>query len=232
MVIDADGLNLLAREKRWPAKSFKAMAVLTPHPGEMAAARQADRPDATCPPTTTAASTSRRRGERVRAGRRAQGRPHRRHRRPARLPQRHRRQLALQGRHRRRPQRHHRRRCSRKRWTASTPRAPACTSTERRGRSRARNCGREASLATRRDRRAAGCHRRLRKRIECEPRRRDDARTNAKEEPQTCVLLRVRFALRVRGCILLSPDSAAGTRPRPPRPAPRSTGRSRSPASS
>ena len=34
-VIDADGLNLLAREKSWPTKSFKAHAVLTPHPGEM-----------------------------------------------------------------------------------------------------------------------------------------------------------------------------------------------------
>lgn len=34
-VVDADGLNLLAREKRWPAKAFKAHAVLTPHPGEM-----------------------------------------------------------------------------------------------------------------------------------------------------------------------------------------------------
>jgi NAD(P)H-hydrate epimerase len=35
MVVDADGLNLLAAGKRWPA-SFKAHAVLTPHPGEMA----------------------------------------------------------------------------------------------------------------------------------------------------------------------------------------------------
>jgi NAD(P)H-hydrate epimerase len=34
MVLDADGLNLLAREKKWP-KDFKAKAVLTPHPGEM-----------------------------------------------------------------------------------------------------------------------------------------------------------------------------------------------------
>ena len=34
MVIDADGLNLLAAQKRWPT-SFKARAVLTPHPGEM-----------------------------------------------------------------------------------------------------------------------------------------------------------------------------------------------------
>jgi NAD(P)H-hydrate epimerase len=34
MVIDADGLNLLARQKRWPGY-FKARAVLTPHPGEM-----------------------------------------------------------------------------------------------------------------------------------------------------------------------------------------------------
>lgn len=34
MVVDADGLNLLAKEKRWP-KYFKARAVLTPHPGEM-----------------------------------------------------------------------------------------------------------------------------------------------------------------------------------------------------
>jgi ADP-dependent NAD(P)H-hydrate dehydratase len=34
MVIDADGLNLLAAEKRWPTY-FKAKAVLTPHPGEM-----------------------------------------------------------------------------------------------------------------------------------------------------------------------------------------------------
>jgi NAD(P)H-hydrate epimerase len=34
MVIDADGLNLLAAQKRWPS-FFKARAVLTPHPGEM-----------------------------------------------------------------------------------------------------------------------------------------------------------------------------------------------------
>ena len=34
MVVDADGLNLLAKQKRWPSY-FKAHAVLTPHPGEM-----------------------------------------------------------------------------------------------------------------------------------------------------------------------------------------------------
>ena len=34
MVIDADALNILAGQKRWPA-TFKASAVLTPHPGEM-----------------------------------------------------------------------------------------------------------------------------------------------------------------------------------------------------
>ena len=34
MVVDADGLNLLATMKRWPTY-FKASAVLTPHPGEM-----------------------------------------------------------------------------------------------------------------------------------------------------------------------------------------------------
>ena len=34
MVVDADGLNLLAQQKRWPT-FFKAHAVLTPHPGEM-----------------------------------------------------------------------------------------------------------------------------------------------------------------------------------------------------
>ena len=34
MVIDADGLNLLSQQKRWPT-FFKAHAVLTPHPGEM-----------------------------------------------------------------------------------------------------------------------------------------------------------------------------------------------------
>jgi NAD(P)H-hydrate epimerase len=34
MVIDADALNILASQKRWPA-SFQAPAVLTPHPGEM-----------------------------------------------------------------------------------------------------------------------------------------------------------------------------------------------------
>jgi NAD(P)H-hydrate epimerase len=34
MVLDADGLNLLAKEKKWP-KDFAAKAVLTPHPGEM-----------------------------------------------------------------------------------------------------------------------------------------------------------------------------------------------------
>jgi hydroxyethylthiazole kinase-like uncharacterized protein yjeF len=35
MVVDADGLNLLAGMGRWPEKAFKAKAVLTPHPGEM-----------------------------------------------------------------------------------------------------------------------------------------------------------------------------------------------------
>jgi NAD(P)H-hydrate epimerase len=35
MVVDADGLNLLAKMKSWP-KFFRARAVLTPHPGEMA----------------------------------------------------------------------------------------------------------------------------------------------------------------------------------------------------
>jgi hydroxyethylthiazole kinase-like uncharacterized protein yjeF len=35
MVLDADGINLIALEKKWPAY-FKAHAVLTPHPGEMA----------------------------------------------------------------------------------------------------------------------------------------------------------------------------------------------------
>jgi ADP-dependent NAD(P)H-hydrate dehydratase len=34
MVIDADGLNLIAAHRHWP-KDFKARAVLTPHPGEM-----------------------------------------------------------------------------------------------------------------------------------------------------------------------------------------------------
>src|SRR5205085_8717205 len=34
MVLDADGLNLLAAGKRWPTY-FHARAVLTPHPGEM-----------------------------------------------------------------------------------------------------------------------------------------------------------------------------------------------------
>jgi len=34
MVVDADGLNILASMKKWP-KFFKAHAVLTPHPGEM-----------------------------------------------------------------------------------------------------------------------------------------------------------------------------------------------------
>ncbi len=34
MVVDADGLNLLSQQKRWPT-FFKAEAVLTPHPGEM-----------------------------------------------------------------------------------------------------------------------------------------------------------------------------------------------------
>ncbi|HWE02266.1 MAG TPA: NAD(P)H-hydrate dehydratase [Tepidisphaeraceae bacterium] len=34
MVVDADGLNMLAAGKKWPA-FFKAEAVLTPHPGEM-----------------------------------------------------------------------------------------------------------------------------------------------------------------------------------------------------
>src|SRR5215212_9020877 len=35
MVIDADALNILAGMKKWPS-FFKARAVLTPHPGEMA----------------------------------------------------------------------------------------------------------------------------------------------------------------------------------------------------
>src|SRR3954462_15640748 len=35
MVVDSDGLNILSSMKRWPS-FFKAHAVLTPHPGEMA----------------------------------------------------------------------------------------------------------------------------------------------------------------------------------------------------
>ncbi len=35
MVVDADGLNLLAKRRTWPT-FFTARAVLTPHPGEMA----------------------------------------------------------------------------------------------------------------------------------------------------------------------------------------------------
>ncbi len=35
IVIDADGLNLLAALKRWPGATFHAKAVLTPHPMEM-----------------------------------------------------------------------------------------------------------------------------------------------------------------------------------------------------
>jgi NAD(P)H-hydrate epimerase len=34
MVVDADGLNMLAELKKWP-RYFKAHAILTPHPGEM-----------------------------------------------------------------------------------------------------------------------------------------------------------------------------------------------------
>lgn len=34
LVIDADALNILAKQKRWP-KDVKAKAILTPHPGEM-----------------------------------------------------------------------------------------------------------------------------------------------------------------------------------------------------
>jgi NAD(P)H-hydrate epimerase len=34
MVIDADALNVLSAQRRWPTK-FQASAVLTPHPGEM-----------------------------------------------------------------------------------------------------------------------------------------------------------------------------------------------------
>jgi ADP-dependent NAD(P)H-hydrate dehydratase len=34
VVIDADGLNILSAQKRWPAK-VRARCVLTPHPGEM-----------------------------------------------------------------------------------------------------------------------------------------------------------------------------------------------------
>jgi NAD(P)H-hydrate epimerase len=34
MVVDADALNILSAQKRWPI-AFKAQAVLTPHPGEM-----------------------------------------------------------------------------------------------------------------------------------------------------------------------------------------------------
>jgi NAD(P)H-hydrate epimerase len=35
MVIDADALNLLSKLNKWPTATFKARAVLTPHPGEM-----------------------------------------------------------------------------------------------------------------------------------------------------------------------------------------------------
>jgi NAD(P)H-hydrate epimerase len=35
MVVDADGLNLLAAMGNWPSEKFRPRAVLTPHPGEM-----------------------------------------------------------------------------------------------------------------------------------------------------------------------------------------------------
>ena len=35
VVVDADGLNILAMLKRWPEATFRAAGVLTPHPGEM-----------------------------------------------------------------------------------------------------------------------------------------------------------------------------------------------------
>lgn len=35
MVVDADALNLLSKLNKWPTATFKARAVLTPHPGEM-----------------------------------------------------------------------------------------------------------------------------------------------------------------------------------------------------
>jgi NAD(P)H-hydrate epimerase len=35
VVVDADGLNLLAALRHWPEATFRATAVLTPHPGEM-----------------------------------------------------------------------------------------------------------------------------------------------------------------------------------------------------
>src|SRR5688572_25145440 len=35
IVVDADGLNILAALKHWPEGTFRASAVLTPHPGEM-----------------------------------------------------------------------------------------------------------------------------------------------------------------------------------------------------
>lgn len=35
MVLDADALNILSHLKSWPGATFKASAVLTPHPGEM-----------------------------------------------------------------------------------------------------------------------------------------------------------------------------------------------------
>jgi NAD(P)H-hydrate epimerase len=45
MVVDADGLNVLAAMRVWPS-FFKAEAVLTPHPGEMARlGKLIDRPD-------------------------------------------------------------------------------------------------------------------------------------------------------------------------------------------
>jgi NAD(P)H-hydrate epimerase len=34
MIIDADAVNILAAQKRWP-REFKSHAILTPHPGEM-----------------------------------------------------------------------------------------------------------------------------------------------------------------------------------------------------
>ena len=34
-VVDADGLNILSGLKHWPEGTFRASAVLTPHPGEM-----------------------------------------------------------------------------------------------------------------------------------------------------------------------------------------------------
>ncbi len=146
MVLDADALNLIAEMKHWP-KSFKAKAVLTPHPGRNGSPREIVRRIESAERRRRSNQNRVARVEGIRTGDRIERRSNHRHRRREALRQPHRRQLPLQGGRRRRVVRIDRDACSRKRCARSTPACAGVFMHGRAGEIAGKKLGRRSVLA-------------------------------------------------------------------------------------